>query len=85
MINTAYKDYSYCADYPWHLEIEIAIQDKTEAGLPTDAEGGVLNSVEDQLEAELRKAGAVHFIARQTWNGRRMLDYYVCKPFFKHV
>lgn len=77
MVNLAYKGYAYRSDYPWHIQIEVRFQDATESGLCTDAEAEVLNALEDRLEAEMRKADAVHYIARQTWNGLRMIDYYV--------
>ena len=77
MVNLAYKGYAFCADYPWHLQVEIAFEDATEHGLCTDAEAEVLNGMEDRLEAAMRATGAVHYIARQTWNGLRMIDYYV--------
>jgi hypothetical protein len=77
MVNLAYKGYQFRADYPWHLQIEITIEDATEYGLCSDAEAEVLNAVEDQLETEMRKTGAVHYVARQTWNGLRMIDYYL--------
>jgi len=51
--------------------------DLDEARLPTEAESVVLNCIEDDMEAAMRKSGAVHHIARQTWNGLRVLDYYV--------
>ena len=77
MLNLAYRDYSFPSDYPWHLEIEIAFEDANEHGLCTDDEAQVLNAMEDRIEAALRETGAVHYIARQTWNGLRMIDYYV--------
>jgi hypothetical protein len=77
MVNLAYRGYAFHADYPWHLEIEIAFEDANEHGLCTDAEAEVLNAMEDRLEAEMRETGAVHYIARQTWNGLRMIDFYV--------
>ncbi len=77
LINRAYKRYSFTSEYPWHVEIEIAMQDTTDLGLPTSAEADALNALEDYLEEEMTKAGAFHQIARQTWNHVRMIDYYV--------
>ncbi len=77
MLNLAYRDYPYSSDYPWHLAVEITIGDRTDAGLPTNTEAEVLNAVEDTIEQEVRKSGGIHYIARQTWNGLRLLDYYV--------
>ncbi|MEX0801445.1 MAG: DUF695 domain-containing protein [Dehalococcoidia bacterium] len=77
MLNLAYRDYAFPSDYPWHLQIEIAFDDANEHGLCTDDEAQVLNAMEDRLDAALRETGGVHYIARQTWNGLRMIDYYV--------
>lgn len=77
MINKAYERYSFTAEYPWHIQIEIAMEDTTDQGLPTNAEADVLNALEDSLESALKAAGAVHYIARQTWNNLRMIDFYV--------
>jgi hypothetical protein len=76
-INRAYRRYPHAADYPWHVEIVVTMQDTTDKGLPTNAEADVLNALEDSIEEGLKAAGGTHYIARQTWNNIRMLDYYV--------
>ena len=76
-INRGYRRYAHKAEYPWHVEIVVTMEDTTEKGLPTNAEADVLNALEDELESALRAVGAAHYIARQTWNNIRMLDYYV--------
>jgi hypothetical protein len=77
MINSAYRDYPYRSQFPWHVQITITMQDTTDQGLPTDAEAAVLNTLEDRLEAGLKAAAGAHFIGRHTWNNIRTLDYYV--------
>jgi hypothetical protein len=77
MINRGYKRYAHASEFPWHVQIEIAMFDVTDAYLPTQFEAAVLNAMEDRIEAEMKKAGATHYIARQTWNRVRTLDYYV--------
>jgi len=76
-INRAYRRYPHTADYPWHVEIVVTMQDTTDKGLPTNAEADILNALEDHIESALKAEGATHYIARQTWNSLRMLDYYV--------
>ena len=76
-INRGYRRYAHKAEYPWHAEIVITMQETTDQGLPTNSEADVLNTLEDQLESALKAEGAAHYIARQTWANIRMLDYYV--------
>jgi Family of unknown function (DUF695) len=77
IINRAYKDYAFGAEYPWHVQIEITMRHVSDVGLPVDPEPVVLNGMEDAIEDELKKLGGVHYIARQSWNSTRLLDYYV--------
>lgn len=80
MINLAYKHYAFGTDYPVHLEVEFALVEKTENGLPAQTEADALNAAEDGLWHALRNSGSsFHFIARQTWNGKRILDAYADK------
>jgi hypothetical protein len=76
MINKAYRRYPFTAEFPWHVQIEIAMADVSDVGLPTSFEASVLNAMEDRIETEMKKAAATHYIARQTWNRVRTLDYY---------
>jgi hypothetical protein len=77
ILNLAYNEFEHCADYPWLLSITIDIVGQSHEGLPTDEEGSVLNQIEDSIEAVLANITPFHHIARQTWNGQRVLDYYV--------
>jgi len=77
MLNLAYNDFEQCADYPWLLSLTIQLGRQTDNGLPTDDEAVVLNRAEDAIEAALAKITPFHHIARQSWNGQRVLDYYV--------
>jgi hypothetical protein len=77
MINKAYKNYAFKSEYPWHIEIEVTMREVSEAGLPLNTEANVLNGLEDLIEAEMKKVCTVHYIARQSWNSLRMIDYYV--------
>jgi hypothetical protein len=77
MINKSYKKYPHGDEFPWHVQIEISMLDVSEAGLPASFEAALLNSMEDRIEAQIKTAGGTHYIARQTWNRVRLLDYYV--------
>jgi hypothetical protein len=76
ILNVALAEYSDCQQYPWLVEIEILAKELAERGMPTMEEVDQLNAVEERLQEHLAERKA-HFIARQTWNGRRMLDFYV--------
>jgi hypothetical protein len=77
MINKAYKRYAFGAEFPWHVQIEIGMFDVSDALLPTSFEAAVLNAMEDRMEAQMKTVCTTHYIARQTWNRVRLLDYYV--------
>lgn len=76
-LNLAYKRYQFKSEYPWNLEIEISMNEVNNDGLPLSKEAEVLNEIEDLLEEEMREMLGMHYIARQTWNGIRLIDYYV--------
>jgi hypothetical protein len=76
MINAAYRNYQYCDEFPWLLELSIAFEGANDMGLPSKEEAEILNQLEDVIEEGLKSVAQVHFIARQTWNGTRSLDYY---------
>jgi hypothetical protein len=76
VINAALAHYAGCGDFPWLVELEIVARDTDDRGLPTLEEVDQLNAIEERLQESLGSLGS-HFIARQTWNGRRLLDFYV--------
>ena len=76
VINAALAGYVNCRDFPWLVEVQIRATQSDDRGLPTVEEVEQLNAIEERIEAALAAEGA-HFVARQTWSGRRMLDYYV--------
>jgi hypothetical protein len=77
LLNLAYNDFEHCADYPWLLSVTIELENQSDNGLPTDEEADVLNKLEDAIETALAEVTTFHHIARQSWNGMRVLDYYV--------
>ena len=68
--------YDRCRDFPWLVELEILAANTDDRGWPTLEEVDHLNAIEERLQEAISPADA-RFIARQTWNGRRMLDFYV--------
>ncbi len=76
VMNTALARYNSCADFSWLVELEIVAEATDDRGFPTLEEVDHLDAIADQLEQAISVNGA-HFIARQTWKGRRMIDYYV--------
>lgn len=76
VINVALAEYANCQEFPWLVELEIEAEEADDCGLPTIEEVERLNAIEERLQTELAPCGA-HFVARQTWNRRRLLDYYV--------
>jgi hypothetical protein len=76
LINTALARYERCRDFPWLVELVILAKEADTRGMPTLEELDHLNATEQQLQEALSPLGT-HFIARQTWKGRRMVDFYV--------
>lgn len=76
IVNIALANYDCRGDYPWLVELEILAAEADARGMPALEEIEELNAVEERLQQALSPARA-HFIARQTWNGRRMLDFYL--------
>ncbi|MBX3188602.1 MAG: DUF695 domain-containing protein [Labilithrix sp.] len=54
-----------------HVEIALPIADGTDAGLTTNAEAEILNTIEDDLLGELGPSAVL--IGRETWNGLRIV------------
>jgi hypothetical protein len=76
VLNTALADYRETARFPWLVEIEVRAEETTDSRLPVPAEIDALGGVEQRVQEAL-SAGGAHFVARQTWNQRQMLDFYV--------
>jgi Family of unknown function (DUF695) len=63
-INMSYKDYDKKKDYPWCLEINMALNLDSlyENGLPHQNESDVANKFEDELVENLKKVATIHYI-----------------------
>ena len=62
--NTAYQAYDKKSQYPWCLNIAIALDldNLYENGLPKDEENAIANKLEDELRAEIQKLATAHYI-----------------------
>ena len=76
-INMAYKNYDKKSDYPWCLELNIALNldGVYENGLPHQDESDVANKFEDQLIENLKKVATIHYIGHM-YNDS-FLDIYI--------
>ena len=84
IVNDALKNHSLKGEFPWHLWIEIEIENAGEVGLPDGAEAEVLNELEDEIHGRLKEACDVLFVGRMTWNSRRELFFYLDDPEAAH-
>lgn len=80
IVNRVMKNYKFKREFPWHLNIVIAMKDMYPAQLPTRSEAKVLNDLEDKISASLAKVCHFHHIGRTTWKGERELFFYLDSP-----
>jgi len=64
-VNMAYKGYAEKVNYPWCLEISIALDSGGvyENGLPRQSESNIVNEFDDRLLEHLKEVATVHYIA----------------------
>jgi len=76
-VNMAYKNYAEKGNYPWCLEISIALNlsDVYENGLPRQKESNIVNRFEDKLLEHLKKVATMHYVAHMYNDG--FLDIYM--------
>jgi len=76
-VNLAYSDFPRKKEYPWCLELNIALNENNlfENGLPKQEESTMANRFEDDLLAEIRKRSVAHYIGHIYNDG--FLDVYV--------
>lgn len=79
VMNIALTGYPFCGDFPWLLECELESVDLQENGMPSHQDLNRLNELELRIQSFLPK-DETHFVARQTWNARRLLDFYLASP-----
>ena len=75
-----------CADFPWHLSVEVDYTELADNEMPTLDESELLNKTCDQIEPAVleprTKLDAVNalILARSTWGGIRELAFQVHDP-----
>lgn len=76
-VNLAYSDFPKKYEYPWCLELNIALDESRlfENGLPKQEESTIANRFEDDLMAEIRKRSVAHYVGHVYNDG--FLDVYV--------
>ena len=90
VVNDALLAFRHPTVFPWHLRVSIDAKDLIENGMPSPAEGAVLDRVGEAIEevvlAGRTDSGADNaiFLARSTWNGLRELLYRVHDPEITH-
>lgn len=81
IVNTSLKDYQYKECFPWSLWLSIDLQDKVAPyGMPSVAEGDVLNKLEDVFEKIVQNNSRHHYVGRITHNGNRDIYFYLDNP-----
>lgn len=80
VVNSALRDFHGRDAYPWHLLLTIDCKFVGTNGMPTSAEIGVLNALEDKISFALLGRENAVFLARVTCHGQRELAYRVRNP-----
>ena len=83
-VNHALKNYRFKDEFPWHLWVDIEIENTVEDGLPDGAEAEILNGFEDEIHGKLKEVCDILHIGRMTWNSRRELFFYLNDPEAAH-
>jgi len=75
VLNKALKFYEFTQKYPYRLEMILDIKNVGENGLPTGNTDEIYG-IEDIVYQGIAKSKRGHFIATQTYNGKRNIYYY---------
>jgi len=80
VVNSALRNFSGRATFPWHLVVVISCRDVAQHGMPTASEAAILNRLEDALSRVLCRNDNAIFLARITCSGSRDLLYRIHDP-----
>ena len=75
VLNKALKHYTFSEKFPYFLQITLTFNNKGENGLP-QGNTDELYLIEDIIYQEIYKEQKGHFIATETYNGKRDIFYY---------
>ena len=76
VVNQALKYYEFTKEFPYLFRLSLHLNSAGENGLPT-GNTDELYIVEDVIYKEIYKEEKGHFLATETYNGKRELFYYV--------
>jgi hypothetical protein len=76
VINQGLKYYEFTKDFPFLFRLTLELRNAGENGLPTGNTDEIY-TVEDVIYKEIYKEEKGHFLATETYNGKRELFYYV--------
>jgi hypothetical protein len=80
VVRDHFSQFEYKTQYSWFLSFEIFFESNSPLRLASDEEAEILNKFEDFLNARLSGAVKIFFVARITWNSRRLIFYYISNP-----
>lgn len=81
-INQAYKNYERKGDFPWCLQVSIALSQDTlqDNGLPNEDEKNIANDTEDTLMAGIKKITTAHYVGHTYFDGYLDIFVYLANP-----
>jgi hypothetical protein len=80
VVNSALRNFSDWATFPWHLVVVISCRDVAQHGMPTASEVAILNRLEDSLSRVICRDDNALFLARITCSGSRELLFRIHDP-----
>ncbi len=84
VINQSYKNYPNKKLFPYCIQITLQYSETNENSFPDDAEGEILNTIEDDFLKFLRKTNTVHHLGHVTNRGYRDILFYSDKLTIPH-
>ncbi|MES1220388.1 MAG: DUF695 domain-containing protein [Bacteroidota bacterium] len=82
VINIELLNWDSKASHPWIAVLTIKYDGSKRNGMPGDDDYNLMNTIEDEITAELKGIDGYLNIGRQTANGKRNI-YFACKDFRK--
>ncbi len=80
MLNSALKDFDAKNIFPWHLSVELVLEDLIENKMPSEEERVLIDPFCDEIIETIKAKGNALFFIRETWNGTRLLVWRVYDP-----
>jgi hypothetical protein len=80
VVNTNLLQWDKKASHPWMLVVTVQFEGRKEDGMPDQEMFELLNTIEEDLLAEIEQEEGIVYIGRQTESGEREV-YLACKDF----